>query len=234
MQQREVPLAARRVVIITPNLQMAEELDPLVAAHLTASQLTHLRNYPSPRELGGILGQGNHFICFLDVATNSDRAFELLKELAQPGLQVQTIALLSGDDPNLILRCMRAGASDFLIQPFNSEQIQGALGKLSRQQPTADASGREPAKVFATMPAKGRLRRDDDRLQLRLSVQTARQEGLAGRSGRAYRNGIVPLKIKATHSFLDALLRAHELDKDLWTSDGYDRSGRRTCCSPPS
>jgi len=218
MQQREVPLAARRVVIITPNLQMAEELDPLVTAHLAAAQLTHLRNYPSPRELGGILGQGNHFICFLDVATNSDRAFDLLKELGHPGLQVQTIALLDGDDPNLILRCMRAGASDFLIQPFSSEQIQGALGKLSRQQPTADASGREPAKVFAIMPAKGACGATTIACNFAFQCKRLGKKVLLADLDALTGTVSFLLKIKATHSFLDALLRAHELDKDLWTS----------------
>ena len=48
------------------------------------------------------------------------------------GSGVQVLALLSGNDPDLILRCLRAGAIDFLIQPFTAEQFEAALAKVAR------------------------------------------------------------------------------------------------------
>src|SRR5713226_8714205 len=139
MQQREVSLAARRVVIVAPNLHIAEELEPLLREHLAGAQITHLRNYPSPRELGGIFNPGTQYLCFLDVVSNRERAFEITAELTQPGLSVHIIGLLSDEDTDVILRCMRAGAADFLIQPFTGEQLHAAFGKLARIVPNASA-----------------------------------------------------------------------------------------------
>ena len=60
--------------------------------------------------------------------------------------------VLSSNDPELVLRCLRQGASDFLIPPFTSEQVEAALHKIARLQPTrATNSG----KVYCIMPAKG-------------------------------------------------------------------------------
>ena len=39
--------------------------------------------------------------------------------------------LLGGNDPDFILQCLRAGASDFLMQPFTAEQIEGAFAKTT-------------------------------------------------------------------------------------------------------
>jgi pilus assembly protein CpaE len=197
---------------------MAEELEPLLAAHLVSAQFTHLRQYPSARELGSLFSQGNYFLCFLDVDSSADQALDLLKEFGQTGLHVQIIAVLSGDNSDLILRCMRAGAADFLIQPFNAEQILGAMAKLSRALPVADASGREPAKVFAIMPAKGACGATTIACNFAFQCKRLGKKVLLADLDALTGTVSFLLKIKATHSFLDALLRAHELDKDLWTS----------------
>ena len=62
------------------------------------------------------------------------------------GGHVPIIAILGGNEPDFILRCLRAGASDFLILPLTAEQVDAAFGKLSRAQPAPEAAGgKEPA-----------------------------------------------------------------------------------------
>jgi pilus assembly protein CpaE len=218
MQQSEVASTAKRAVIISPNPQMAEALDPLLQAHLPGAQRSHLRSYPASRELGTTFARGATYLCFLDVAANRDRALEVLSELVQSGLPVQVVVLMSSDDPDLILRCVRAGAADFLLEPFTGEQVQAALGKLARIQPTAD-DGREPGKIFAVMPAKGACGATTIACNLAFQwkrlgskkVMLADMDALTGTLSFL-------LKIKSTYSFLDVLSRAHELDKDLWNA----------------
>jgi len=219
MPNREVPApGVRRGIVITPNPRMLAELDPLLKTHLSGVETTRLRAYPPAHELAGAFKPDATNICLLDVATDRDQALQLMGEMARLSSTIQVVALLSGDDPDLILRCLRAGAVDFLIQPFTSDQIQGALGKLARHQPPADA-GREPAKIYAVMPAKGACGATTIAYHLafhfkRISDQRillADLDPLAGTLSFL-------LKVKSIYSFLDALTRSDELDVDLWNS----------------
>src|SRR6202049_1333987 len=154
MPPREAP-GSRRVVVISPNSPMVEELDPLLQAHVKAVSFSRLKSYPTPRDLPGAIGGGAPHLIFLDVFSDRDQAVDLVQEMVKLGPQIQVIALLGENDPDLVLRCLRAGAVDFLIQPSSGEQIEGALSKLARIQSTTDNAGKEPAKIFVVMPAKG-------------------------------------------------------------------------------
>jgi len=123
------------------------------------------------------------------------------------------------NDPDFILRCLRAGAVDFVVQPFTAEQIEGALGKLARMNPAPESTGREPAKIFAVMPAKGACGATTIACNLafqwkRLGAKRILLADLDPLTGTLS----FLLKIKSTFSFLDALQREHELDADLWSA----------------
>src|SRR5579864_4701717 len=196
---------------------MVEELEPLLSAHLGGVTTNRLRSYPSPRDLTESVGSGSAVV-FLDVSSDGEQAFQLLTEVVRLGSTIQIVALLPGNDPDLILRCLRGGAAEFLIQPFTSDQLQAALQKLSRLQP-AEGSGKEPGKILAVMPAKGAC--GATTIACNLAFQWQRLHG-----GRILLADLDPLtgtlsfllKIKSIYSFLDALQRSQELDDDLWNT----------------
>ena len=219
MQQRETSSpASRKALVISPNSRMADELDSLLRAHLASVPITHLRAYPSPRDLAGTLGGGAPYLVFLDVASDPDQAVQLLSEMMRLGPSVQVLALLAGNNPDMILRCLRAGAVDFLIQPFSADQLEAAMAKLSRLAPSGEGTAaKEPAKIYAVMPAKGACGATTIACNLafqwkRLGAQRillADLDPLAGTMSFL-------LKIKSIYSFLDTLQHAYELDADLW------------------
>jgi len=210
-------ISARRAVVISPNSRMVEELEPILLQHLANIQVSHLRTYPSPRDLAGALAGGAAHLVFLDVISDRDQSLQLLGEISRLGSAIQVIALIGGNEPDLILRCLRAGAIDFLLQPFTGDQVESAMAKLARLQPTPESAGREPAKIFAVMPAKGACGATTIACNLafqwkRLGSQKvllADLDPLAGTTSFL-------LKIKSVYSFLDTLNHAHELDADLW------------------
>jgi pilus assembly protein CpaE len=220
MQHREaLPYASKRAVIISPNLRMADELIPLLQTQLVDVPATHLRSYPSPRDLASAVGGGAPHLVFLDAASDPEQAMQLLAEMVRLGPSVQVIALLSGNDPDLVLRCLRTGAIDFLIQPFTGDQIEGAQAKLARLQPGAEVPGKEPSKIFAVMPAKGACGATTIACNLafqwkRLGAKKILLADLDPLTGTLS----FLLKIKSTYSFLDTLQCAHELDADLWNA----------------
>ena len=234
MQQREASAqGSKRAFLIAPMSRMASELAPLFATHLVGTPIVELRAYPSPRDLAATLGGGAPHLVFLDMASDREQASQLLGEMTRLEPSIQVIALLDGNDPDFILRCLRGGAVDFLIQPFTPDQIEAALGKLARLQPAAESGGKEPAKVLVVMPAKGACGATTIAFNLafqwkRLGAKRILLADLDPLTGTMS----FLLKIKSTFSFLDTLQRSHELDADLWGAMVTNVSGVDVLLAP--
>ncbi len=220
MQNRDTRAdVLRRGVVISPNSHMVRALAPLLESHLAGSSINFVSTYPLPRDIGSALGGGALQLVFLDVASDRERALALLTEIARLGSNVHVLALLSGNDPDFILRCLRAGAADFLLEPFTAEQLESILTKIARLQPTAAESpaASEATKIVAVMPAKGACGATTIACNLafywkRMGAKRVLLADLDPLTGTLS----FLLKIKSIYSFLDALQRAHELDADLW------------------
>jgi pilus assembly protein CpaE len=216
MANSETPIS-RRPLAISPNAPLLDQLERLLAAHLGGAALNRLQAYPSPRDLPNMLPPGSSHLVFLDTASDRDQAVQLLEEIGRTGNHTQVIALLESNEPDFILRCLRAGASDFLILPLTAEQVDAAFGKLARVQPTPETSGKETAKIIAVMPAKGAC--GATTVACNLAFQWKRISGkkvLLVDMDPLTGNLSFLLKVKSAFSFLDVLQRSSELDADLW------------------
>jgi pilus assembly protein CpaE len=206
--------APQRAVVISPKVRMAEEIAPLIEQKLPGVAVSHVKNYPSPRELSGAVGGGTQYLVFLDVISDREVAIQLITEISRLGSGLQVLALLPANEPDLMLRCLRAGAADFILQPFTADQMEEALSKLARTQP---GGGKEPAKMFAVMPAKGACGATTVACNLAFhfkrlgaaKILLADLDALTGTMSFL-------LKTKSARSFMDVLHRARELDLDLW------------------
>lgn len=220
MANPEAP-SSRRAIIISPNSPMVNELEPLLIPHLAGVSLSRLQLYPSPRDLTGVIGSRITNLVLLDAVSDRDLSLQLLEELGRMGASVRVVALLGSNDPDFILRCLRAGAADFLIQPFTAEQVEAAFGKLARAQSVVDGAGggADTAKIIAVMPAKGAC--GATTVASNLAFQWKRAGGkrvLLVDLDPLTGNLSFLLKVKSSYSFLDALQRAGELDGDLWST----------------
>ena len=205
-------------VVISPNSRLVRELAPLLESHLAGSSINFVSSYPSPRDVGSALAGGALQLVFLDVASDPELALQLLAEMVRLGSHVHVLALLSGNDPDFILRCLRAGAADFLQEPFTADQIEAVLTKIARLQPVAETpAGADLSRIIAVMPAKGACGATTVACNLafywkRMGAKRVLLADLDPLTGTLS----FLLKIKSVFSFLDALQRAHELDEDLW------------------
>jgi pilus assembly protein CpaE len=192
---------------------MAGQLEPLFASQLAGVPVTQLNRYPTAGSALAAVGQAN--LVFLDVSSSPDLALQLLTELSHQG-NLQVLALLTGDNPDFILRCLRAGAADFLLQPFTADQFEAVLAKLARMQPVLSALTGN-CKIVAVMPAKGACGATTLACNLafywkRLTKQRILLADLDALTGTIS----FLLKVKSHRSFVDVLQRAAELDDDLW------------------
>ena len=218
MANPESPIS-RRLLAISPNAPLLDQLEQLLKVHLGSDTLNRLQAYPSPRDLPNLMPSGTSHLVFLDTASDRDQSIQLLEEVSRLGSHVQVVAILEGNEPDFLLRCLRAGASDFLILPLTPEQVEAAFAKLSRAQPAQEASGKEPAKVIAVMPAKGAC--GATTVATNLAFQWKRASGqkvLLVDMDALTGNLSFLLKVKSSYSFLDVLQRASELDADLWSA----------------
>ncbi|MEP7353844.1 MAG: AAA family ATPase [Acidobacteriota bacterium] len=208
--------APRKVVVISPNARMVGELEPLINIRLAGIHSGRMSRYPEPSHAADELGNAPAQTVFLDVASDAEQALPLLAALARlPGVQV--VAMLASDDPGFILKCLRAGAADFLLQPFTEDQLESALGKIERLQISGDQSPVAQCKMVSVMPAKGACGATTIACNLafywkRLGakrVLLADMDPLTGTMSFL-------MKLKSAHSFMDVLHRSHELDSDLW------------------
>lgn len=225
--------ALRRAIVISPDHRLVGELEPVLVQKLTGFSLSHLPAYPGLKDAGRQLGPAASQLLFLDVLSGPEQALGLLPELTSiPGTQV--LVLLADGDPTTILKCLRAGAVDFLLQPFTADQLDASLAKLARLAPAAEAlEPQETCKVISVMPAKGAC--GATTLACNLAFQFHRMgvprvllidlDPMAGTLSFL-------LKLKSSFSFLDVLQRGHELDEDLWKATVTNTGGIDVLLAP--
>jgi len=205
-----------KTLVICPNKSMASELAPILAYGLPLAPVHVTQDYPSRRTLMDLIKKVDPKLCFLDFSTNLEMALATAAELQGLNGNLPVVALLPGNNPDLILRCLRQGAADFLIRPFTSDQIDAAVEKVARQipQPLARAGG---AKTIAVFPAKGAC--GATTIACNLAFQSKRLG-----SKKILLADLDPLtgtisfllKLKSSYSFMDVLSRQASLDVDLW------------------
>ena len=229
------PEAARisgnwKALFICPNSKIVKELAPLLHHFLPAFTSHEVSSYPTRHQIADLLAAQQPSLCFLEVSDPSERALTLIPELLRIDPKLPIVVVLSSNDPELVLRCLRQGASDFLLLPFTIEQVDGALQKIARLHPGRTKS---PGKVYCVMPAKGgcgastiasnlayQLKRLGDK-----RILLADLDPLAGTLSFL-------LKIKSSYSFMDVLQRSGEMDVDLWKAVVTSRQGVDVLLSP--
>src|ERR1035438_8656254 len=85
-----------------------------VLTELALEQPCTLAEYPRGGTIAALAERNACNICFIDVATDSERAQLLISELAP---SVPVVALHPRNDADLILRCLRRGACEFVADP---------------------------------------------------------------------------------------------------------------------
>lgn len=195
---------------------MVGELRRLLATELPLAALTVLETYPTRAALAELAASGM-LLCFLDVTSDQATAFAAMSILGSSYPEVPVFALLRSNDPDLILQCLRQGASEFLIQPFTGDQFRGALAKVSRFHPARAAEPESRTRVYCVMPAKGAC--GATTVACHLAYALKRHGG--GKILLADLDGLTGtlaflLKLKSSYSFVDALAHAGSLEADVW------------------
>src|ERR1700694_4794520 len=116
-----------KALFITSNPLITRELTAFLSRsvpHLSSAQLDA---FPTPQQLTATIREQSPNLCFLDFARDPEQVLGLIPELLRLDARLVIVAVLPSSNPSLVLRCLRQGASEFLLTPFIADQVEAAL-----------------------------------------------------------------------------------------------------------
>ncbi|MEO7651966.1 MAG: AAA family ATPase [Bryobacteraceae bacterium] len=117
---------------ISPNREMAQQFAATLSTTRAFHILAELKSYPPLQTLDIRLRQLRPDLVFLDLATDLDKAAELIEFIAAVKPPIHVIGLHTHNDSDAILRSLRAGATEFLHAPFGVDVQKEVLGRITR------------------------------------------------------------------------------------------------------
>lgn len=140
------------VALIGPEEQRRKAM----ARALTGSQANvarELQSYPSLDEVPRLLEEG-HDVVIVELDSNPEHALDLVEYICANS-NVTVMVYSARNDSEMLVRCMRAGAREFLTQPIAPEAIAEALVRASVRRPTVRSPRKAAGKLWVFVGAKG-------------------------------------------------------------------------------
>jgi len=145
--------AALSIALIGPS----EERRAAAVAALTGSSGNELREFPSyppgPDEVARLLEQ-QYDIVVIDLDSDPEYALELVENISSSGV-ITVMVYSEKTDSDLLMRCMRAGAREFLTVPFDGNLVAEALVRAAARRPVNKVSKKAAGRLLTFIGAKG-------------------------------------------------------------------------------
>src|SRR5579863_313856 len=140
------------VVVIGPD----ERRRDAVAGALAGSSCGMARQLPFYPELDQIprMIELNHDVVIVDLDSNPEYALEIVENLCA-GSQATVMVVSSSTDSEMMIRCMRAGAREFLTMPVTQNSMAEAMVRASVRRPTTKSSKKADGRLCVFWGAKG-------------------------------------------------------------------------------
>ena len=196
-------------MVVCPNATMAQRILAALG-ELGIESATPLAEYPRIGQIAAIVQQGGADICFLDVATNSEHAQQLIAELAPA---VPVVALHTRADADLILRCLRRGACEFLTDA-PADALRSLFARLERsRQPDVE---RTLGTIYAVVPGKAGSGASTVAAHLAIRLGAGGSRVLLVDGDSLCGSISFLLKLKSEFHLGDVLRDLRRMDDDLW------------------
>lgn len=198
-------------LIVSPHGAMAQAIRAALG-NLGIDEVQALMEYPGPGAIAGLIAENGSNICFLDVASNEDEALPLISE-AVPWVPV--VAMNPVNDADLILRCLRRGACEF-VSEATAEQVSGVITRIARLR--APTEPMKPAIVYGVLPGKAGCGASTLAAHLALELKRAGGGSVLLVDVDTVAGSIAfLLKLKSAFHLGDAIRDCLRLDADLWS-----------------
>src|SRR5213594_1072403 len=141
-------------LVISPNRELAQQFSATLPVTRAFHILAEMKSYPPVQTLDIRLRQLRPDLVFLDLATDLDKAAELIEFIAGIRPPVFVVGLHFLNDSEAILRSLRAGATEFLYAPFDVEMQRQALVRIIRLRKPSTRSEAERGRLVVFSSSK--------------------------------------------------------------------------------
>ncbi len=220
-------------------LLIAQDRDLAQQFHLSVSQthvfqiLEDLKRYPSEQMLETRLRQFRPAVVLVDLAADPETACSLIRYLASRTPPVAVIGLDHTSRPQIVMRALSLGASEFFTAPFEADAQRDAVASILRQK-RPEPAGAAPGRVIAFSSAKPGSGASVVACHLAFALARLTRKrilladlDLAGGTVGFY------TRVEQSHSFLDVLGETGEADAALWSRRVVHSEGVDVMPAPP-
>jgi pilus assembly protein CpaE len=199
----------------SPSPGLTKELHNLMQSTIPQANLLEISIYPPAPALVEIIGSQLPDACLVDLISDAEQGLEVIRQIYAINPKLLIIAIIEGENTDLILRSLRAGATEFFSHPFQIENWSECVARLIAKNPQARGSGKA-GKVVAVVPSKGACGASTVATGLVFHWKNKNSKTLLCDLDPLTGTVSFLLKLKSQFSFVDALSRSQELDEDLW------------------
>lgn len=219
-----------RILLICPDAGLRAALAPLLNEWLPFSPVLALEEYPTRAVLEEALASHGVTLCFVDVTSRDEWALALLSDLWLLNPKLPVVALHANNHPELILKSLRQGATEFLCQPLTEDQFCAVLERICSRHRTRGLSN---SRVVCFMPVKGGCGASTLAFHVASHWKKIAQSRVVLADLDPLAGTIAFLaKTRQTYSFMDALTRGGEMDEDIWKGLVSPKNGFDVLAAP--
>jgi pilus assembly protein CpaE len=141
------------IALIGPNEVRRKEVARALSA-FPGGTIREFAGFPPDLDVLTQMLEQHYDVVVIDLDSDPKYALEIVETIFATGSA--TVMVYSAQaDLELALKCMRAGAREFLTLPLISSEVAAALARVSVRQPGAASSKRAARKLFVFLGSKG-------------------------------------------------------------------------------
>ncbi len=141
------------IALISPNIERRSAA-ALALARCQGNEVFEFPSYPAGLDDIPNIMEQKFDVVIIELDTDPEFALELVESIGSEGLAT-VMVYSSSADPELLVRCMRAGAREFLTLPLAPQVMAEALVRAAARRPLASGTKKTNGKLLAFLGAKG-------------------------------------------------------------------------------
>jgi pilus assembly protein CpaE len=208
---------ATPVAVISPDEQRRNAAT-IALGECPGIQIREFISFPAEIENVSRMLGADYDVVLIDLDSDPEYALELLEGICLYG-HATPIVYSAQADPDLLVRCMHAGAREYLMMPFRSGEMTEALVRASALRSVVRAPKQTGGRLLVFLSAKGGSGVTTLACNYAVSLaEESRKKTLLIDLNLPLGDAAISLGIKAEYSTLNALQNFSRLDSNLLSS----------------
>ncbi len=206
-------------VLICPNRGLSQRFVATIPETGAFHLVSDLDGYPNARQLDSRLRQLRPDVVLLDLSADAEKAVDLISVVAAIRPAIHVVGLHEHNDAAVIIRSLRAGATEFLCAPFDVESQSAVITRILRLRQSDSQSAPNRGQVFAFVGAKAGQG----------ATTLAYNSACVGAEDEKRKVLIIDLdltggtlsfvaRVNGSYSVLDAVRHSEKIDATLWSA----------------